>query len=107
LCVEDADKATSFDGALLGWSVEGDAGPGQASTGGPGVGIHDRDPSSLFELFFTLTPLPVPGSAEQQVGDSLTRGPTSSRVLSAEHGPPRRTVGESQISWMTSCPNRW
>jgi predicted enzyme related to lactoylglutathione lyase len=57
LCVEDADKARSFYGALLGWTVEGDAGPGQASTGGLGIGIHDRDPSSLLEVFFTVQDL--------------------------------------------------
>ena len=57
LCVEDADKARSFYGTLLGWSVEGDAGPGQASTGGLGVGIHDRDPSSLLEVFFGVDDL--------------------------------------------------
>jgi predicted enzyme related to lactoylglutathione lyase len=54
LCVEDADQARSFYGALLGWSVEEDSGPGQASTGGLGVGIHDRDPSSLLEIFFAV-----------------------------------------------------
>ena len=57
LCVEDADMARSFYGALLGWGVDGDAGPGQASTGGLGVGIHDRDPSSLLEVFFSVDDL--------------------------------------------------
>jgi len=57
LCVEDADKARAFYGALLGWSTDGAAGPGQASTGGLDVGIHDRDPSSLLEVFFTVTDL--------------------------------------------------
>jgi predicted enzyme related to lactoylglutathione lyase len=57
LCVEDADKARAFFGALLGWKVEGGAGPGQASTGGLDVGIHDRDPSSLLEVFFTVNDL--------------------------------------------------
>ena len=57
LCVEDADKARVFYGALFGWSVDGDAGPGQASTGGLGVGIHDGDPSSLLEVFFSVDDL--------------------------------------------------
>ncbi len=64
LCVEDADKARSFYGALLGWSMEGDSGPGQASTGGLGIGIHDRDPSSLLEVFFYVQDL---GSALAKV----------------------------------------
>jgi uncharacterized protein len=54
LCVEDADKARHFYGSLLGWSVSSDAGPGQADTGGLGVGIHDRDPSALLEVFFAV-----------------------------------------------------
>jgi predicted enzyme related to lactoylglutathione lyase len=57
LSVEDADQGRSFYGALLGWSVEEDSGPGQASTGGLGVGIHDRDPSSLLEIFFAVPDL--------------------------------------------------
>jgi uncharacterized protein len=57
LCVQDADKARSFYGSLLGWSVDGDAGPGQASTGGLDIGIHDRDPSSLLEVFFSVQDL--------------------------------------------------
>jgi predicted enzyme related to lactoylglutathione lyase len=57
LCVEDADKARSFYGALLGWSLDADAGPGQASTGGLDIGIHDGDPSSLLEVFFTVKDL--------------------------------------------------
>jgi uncharacterized protein len=57
LCVEDADQARSFYGTLLGWTVEGSGGPGQASTGGLGVGIHDRDPSSLLEVFFSVDDL--------------------------------------------------
>jgi predicted enzyme related to lactoylglutathione lyase len=57
LCVDDADKARSFYGALLGWTVRGDKGPGQASTGGLDVGIHDRDSSSLLEVFFTVRDL--------------------------------------------------
>jgi uncharacterized protein len=57
LCVEDADRARAFYGALLDWNTDGAAGPGQASTGGLDVGIHDRDPSSLFEVFFTVTDL--------------------------------------------------
>jgi uncharacterized protein len=57
LCVEDADKARAFYGALLGWSTEGDVGPGQASTGGLNVGIHDHDPSSLLEIFFSVNDL--------------------------------------------------
>lgn len=57
MCVEDADKARSFYGSLLGWAVDGEAGPGQANTGGLGVGIHDRDPSSLLEVFFSVDDL--------------------------------------------------
>jgi predicted enzyme related to lactoylglutathione lyase len=57
LCVEDADKARAFYGGLLGWRVTGEGGPGQASTGGLDVGIHDRDPSSLLEVFFTVDDL--------------------------------------------------
>ena len=54
LCVADADKARTFYGALLGWKMEGDEGPTQASTGGLDIGIHDRDPSSLLEVLFTV-----------------------------------------------------
>jgi predicted enzyme related to lactoylglutathione lyase len=57
LCADDADKARAFYGALLGWTMEGEAGPAQASTGGLDVGIHDRDPSSLLEVFFTVDDL--------------------------------------------------
>jgi predicted enzyme related to lactoylglutathione lyase len=57
LCVDDADKARTFYGALLGWSMDGETGPTQASTGGLEVGIHDRDPSSLLEVFFTVNDL--------------------------------------------------
>lgn len=57
LCVEDADKARHFYGSLLGWSIGGDSGPGQAGTGGLGVGIHDRDPSALLEVFFSVRDL--------------------------------------------------
>jgi uncharacterized protein len=57
LCVEDADKARAFYGALLGWRTGDAAGPGQVSTGGLDVGIHDRDPSSLLEVFFTVDDL--------------------------------------------------
>ena len=57
LCVEDADKARHFFGSLLGWSVSGDSGPGQADTGGLSIGIHDRDPSALLEVFFTVADL--------------------------------------------------
>jgi uncharacterized protein len=68
LCVEDADKARTFYGALLGWQVSGDAGPGQASTGGLGVGIHDRDPSSLLEVFFTVDDLSAATSRLAELG---------------------------------------
>jgi uncharacterized protein len=54
LCVDDAQKARAFYGALLGWKTDGDAGPGQASTGGLDVGIHDHDPSALLEVFFAV-----------------------------------------------------
>lgn len=54
LCVEDADKARAFYGALLGWAMPGEGGPTQATTGGLGVGIHDRDPSALLEVFFAV-----------------------------------------------------
>ena len=57
LCVDDADKARVFYGALLGWKMAGDVGPAQASTGGLDIGIHDRDPSSLLEVFFTVKDL--------------------------------------------------
>lgn len=35
----------------------GEAGPGQASTGGLDIGIHDHDPSALLEVFFTVNDL--------------------------------------------------
>jgi predicted enzyme related to lactoylglutathione lyase len=57
LCVDDADKARTFYGTLLGWRMQGETGPTQASTGGLEIGIHDRDPSSLLEVFFTVTDL--------------------------------------------------
>ena len=55
--MDDADKARAFYGALLGWKIESDAGPAQASTGGLDIGIHDRDPSSLLEVFFNVKDL--------------------------------------------------
>ncbi len=57
LCVPDADKARHFYGSLLGWQVSDDSGPGQADTGGLGIGIHDRDPSALLEVFFSVSDL--------------------------------------------------
>ncbi|MBO1767418.1 VOC family protein [Allobranchiibius sp. GilTou38] len=57
LGVEDADRARAFYGALFGWRMNGAAGPGQASTGGLNIGIHDHDPSSLLEVFFTVNDL--------------------------------------------------
>jgi uncharacterized protein len=57
LSVDDAGKARAFYGALLGWKMDGDTGPAQASTGGLDIGIHDRDPSSLLEVFFTVNDL--------------------------------------------------
>jgi predicted enzyme related to lactoylglutathione lyase len=57
LCVEDADKARVFYGSLLGWTTSEDSGPGQAATGGLDVGIHDKDASSLLEVFFAVEDL--------------------------------------------------
>jgi uncharacterized protein len=57
LCVADADKARSFYGGLLGWSIDGETGPAQATTGGLDIGIHDGDPSALLEVFFTVDDL--------------------------------------------------
>lgn len=54
LCVEDADKARTFFGGLLDWQTSGDSGPGQAATGGLDIGIHDKDSSSLLEVFFAV-----------------------------------------------------
>ena len=47
---------TSYS-ALLGWSIAGEGGPGQARTGGLDVGIHDRDPPALLEVFFAVDDL--------------------------------------------------
>ncbi len=74
LCVDDADKARAFFGALLGWRVEGDSGPGQASTGGLDVGIHDRDPSSLLEVFFTVNQLESAIARLRELGGQTVSG---------------------------------
>ena len=57
LGVADADKARAFYGELLGWQPSGTAGPGQVDTATLGIGIHDGDPSALFEVFFTVDDL--------------------------------------------------
>lgn len=57
LGVPDADAARAFYGGLLGWSVTGAAGPGEVATSTLGIGIHDRDSSALFEVFFAVTDL--------------------------------------------------
>lgn len=50
----DADAARAFYGGLLGWSITGTAGPGEVKTPTLGIGIHDRDPSALFEVLFAV-----------------------------------------------------
>ena len=57
LCVEDADAARAFYGGLLGWAASDSHGPGQVETASLGIGIHDGDPSALFEVFFAVTDL--------------------------------------------------
>ena len=57
LGVRDADAARAFYGALLGWTPSGTTGPGQVTTSTLDIGIHDGDPSGLFEVFFTVAEL--------------------------------------------------
>jgi len=83
LCVDDADKARSFYGALLGWTVRGDKGPGQASTGGLDVGIHDRDSSSLLEVFFTVRDLDSAMARLTELGGQRSARCTPRTPLSA------------------------
>jgi uncharacterized protein len=54
LCVRDADAARRFYGALLGWQPSGARGPGSVETASLGIGIHDGDESSIFEVFFSV-----------------------------------------------------
>jgi uncharacterized protein len=84
LCVDDADKARTFYGALLGWRMEGDAGPTQASTGGLEVGIHDRDPSSFLEVFFTVDDL---DSAVARLAELGGRTVSEVHAENADFGP--------------------
>lgn len=57
LGVRDADAARTFYGALLGWKPQGTSGPGQVATPTLNIGIHDGDPSAVFEVFFAVTDL--------------------------------------------------
>jgi predicted enzyme related to lactoylglutathione lyase len=61
-----------------------DAGPVQASTGGLDVGIHDRDPSSLLEVFFTVTDL---DSAVERVTELGGRTISEIHAENAAFGP--------------------
>lgn len=55
LGVRDAGAARTFYGALLDWKPDGSSGPGQVATPTLNIGIHDGDPSVLFEVFFAVT----------------------------------------------------
>ena len=57
LGVLDADAARAFYGALLGWSPTGSSGSGQVDTASLSIGIHDGDPSAIFEVFFAVDDL--------------------------------------------------
>jgi predicted enzyme related to lactoylglutathione lyase len=57
LGVNNADKARTFYGELLGWSPTGSTGPGQIETPTLDIGIHDGDPSAVFEIFFAVEDL--------------------------------------------------
>ena len=57
LGVPDADAARTFYGALLGWEPLTPSGPGGVKTDTRGIGIHDGDDSTLFEVFFAVVDL--------------------------------------------------
>lgn len=57
LGVADADAARRFYSQLFGWQPSGSTGPGDVRTSTLSIGIHDQDPSSWFEVFFTVDDL--------------------------------------------------
>lgn len=71
LGVRDADRARSFYGALLGWRISGEGGPGQAETATLAIGIHDGDESSLFEVFFAVPQLDEALEQVRSLGGSV------------------------------------
>lgn len=72
LGVENADKARAFYGALLGWRPSGAAGPGQVETSTLGIGIHEHDPASHFEVFFAVADLEESLAAVRRLGGQVT-----------------------------------
>ena len=57
LGVPDADRARAFYGALLGWQVSGESGPGHVETPTLHIGLHADDPAAELLLFLAVDDL--------------------------------------------------
>lgn len=57
LGVPDADRARAFYGALLGWQLSGDSGPGNADTPTLQIGLHSDDPAAEMLIFLAVDDL--------------------------------------------------
>lgn len=71
LGVPDADRALAFFGELLGWAVPAPATLRQIDTPTLSIGVHDGDPSALFEVFFAVDDLDVRLEQVRRLGGSV------------------------------------
>jgi uncharacterized protein len=83
LGVPDAERAVTFYGAVLGWTVDPSAGMTQIDTPSLSIGVHGGDPGAHFEVLFAVpdidTALAAVTAAGGEVVSPITDSPSFGR----------------------------